>query len=227
MIVICEECGKKYRVDPSRIKGKAASFSCHACRHVIVVFKPKPISSQGQPMPNRDALPKTAVDDRAGTIDVEKAGGVPDADPVIAAARQRHRPGGLGLRAKMLLLFLLIPLILTAGAFLFYIWQFGITPRSFSQEGAAIFARLADKEIMVALAVFGAALLLFAIIVVVYAQRLAGKIKTLTEIAERISGGELEVEVETKSRDEIGQLAAAIAGMRDYIRLSVDRLQRR
>ena len=35
----CEECGKKYQVDPSNIKGKAASFKCHICEHVILVLK--------------------------------------------------------------------------------------------------------------------------------------------------------------------------------------------
>jgi HAMP domain-containing protein len=49
----------------------------------------------------------------------------------------------------------------------------------------------------------------------------------LREVAERISVGELEMEIETKSRDEIGDLAVAIAGMRDNIRLSIERLRRR
>jgi predicted Zn finger-like uncharacterized protein len=42
MIVICEECGKKYRIDQAKIKGKAASFKCRACAHLIVVSKPDP-----------------------------------------------------------------------------------------------------------------------------------------------------------------------------------------
>ena len=41
MIVICEECGKKYRVDSAKIKGQAASFRCRTCSHVIVVSKPE------------------------------------------------------------------------------------------------------------------------------------------------------------------------------------------
>jgi HAMP domain-containing protein len=35
------------------------------------------------------------------------------------------------------------------------------------------------------------------------------------------------MEVETKSGDEIGELAEAIARMQDNIRLSIERLQRR
>ncbi len=41
MIVICEECGKKYRIDPSKIKGTAARFKCRVCTHMITVSKPQ------------------------------------------------------------------------------------------------------------------------------------------------------------------------------------------
>ena len=37
MIVICEECGKKYRINPDKIKGKAASFKCRACARAVSV----------------------------------------------------------------------------------------------------------------------------------------------------------------------------------------------
>ena len=65
------------------------------------------------------------------------------------------------------------------------------------------------------------------IIVFIYVNRLTGKIKSLREVAERISVGELEMEIETKSRDEIGDLAEAIARIQDIIRLSIERLRRR
>jgi predicted Zn finger-like uncharacterized protein len=227
MIVICEECGKKYRVDPSRIKGRAASFKCHTCRHVIVAFKPRQISSENSHMPPRDALRKATSDERLAIDEKKETGGAPTADRGISRARHRQRPKGLGLTTKMLLLFLFIPIILMAGACLFYLWQFEILSRLLTQESTAIFTRLAEKDILVALVIFGKTLLLIAIIIIVYARRLTGKIRALTEVAERISGGELEAAVETKSRDELGELSEAIAGMRDYMRLSVDRLRRR
>jgi HAMP domain-containing protein len=49
----------------------------------------------------------------------------------------------------------------------------------------------------------------------------------LTDVADRISAGDLEMEIEMKSRDEIGELAQAIARMRDNIRLYIERLQQR
>jgi predicted Zn finger-like uncharacterized protein len=40
MITICEECGKKHRIDPEKIKGDSAKFKCRSCGHIIKVYKP-------------------------------------------------------------------------------------------------------------------------------------------------------------------------------------------
>jgi HAMP domain-containing protein len=42
-----------------------------------------------------------------------------------------------------------------------------------------------------------------------------------------MSLGELNVEIKTSARDEIGQLAEAIGRMQDSLRLSIERLRRR
>jgi methyl-accepting chemotaxis protein len=52
-------------------------------------------------------------------------------------------------------------------------------------------------------------------------------IRKLTDAANRISVGELGVEIKTTSKDEIGDLADAITRMQDSIRLSIERLRRR
>ncbi len=39
MIVFCEECGKKYQIDPSKIKGEQAKAKCQSCGHSIAVSK--------------------------------------------------------------------------------------------------------------------------------------------------------------------------------------------
>jgi HAMP domain-containing protein len=75
--------------------------------------------------------------------------------------------------------------------------------------------------------ILGGTLLLIGIIVSIYGHRLTRKIKSLTDVAERISIGDLEIEVEAQSRDEIGELAEAISRMQDSIRLSIERLRRR
>ena len=52
-------------------------------------------------------------------------------------------------------------------------------------------------------------------------------LKKLTEVAERISVGDLGAEIKIKSRDEIGNLAEAIMRMQDSLRLAIERLRRR
>jgi methyl-accepting chemotaxis protein len=59
------------------------------------------------------------------------------------------------------------------------------------------------------------------------ARSLVSPIRELTNAADRMSLGELNVEIKTSTRDEIGQLAEAIRRMQDSLRLSIERLRRR
>ena len=86
---------------------------------------------------------------------------------------------------------------------------------------------LTGKAKMFILAILGVTLLLIGLIVSIYGHRLIGKIRSLIEVADRISVGELEMKIEIHSNDEIGDLAEAIARMQDSIRLSIERLRRR
>ncbi len=389
MIVICEECGKKYRIDPAKIKGRAASFKCRSCAHLIVVSKPQ--SPPAEPaVPKPASKPRAtldsmtaALDDGAATADSETGADRPETGS--SKIRRRRRAGRFGIRAKMLVLFLFIPVIFMAGASLFYLWQFESTTDLLIRQSAEVVNRMAEEKIadiasavamqcklyllshpelkkedfnndigfkslavqkvgltgytalyqlpgtdgvwrtwahinpkiiaidmstlkkplkenfagfwkiyigvkggrksqgyytwqdkdgtfrdkfmvctpiagtrfviaattymdeftgpvrtmesnakalagkaqIATLAILGATLLLIGLIVSIYGHRLTGKIKSLTEVADRISVGELGMEIDTKSKDEIGDLAEAIARMQDSIRLSIERLRRR
>ena len=39
MVVTCEHCGARYRLDPARIQGRGARITCPRCRHVFVVYQ--------------------------------------------------------------------------------------------------------------------------------------------------------------------------------------------
>jgi HAMP domain-containing protein len=97
-------------------------------------------------------------------------------------------------------------------------------PVKLMQSGAKA---LTNRARLITWAILGGTLLLIGLIVSIYGHVLTGKLKSLTEVADRISVGELEMEIETKSKDEIGDLAEAIARMQESIRLSIERLQRR
>jgi HAMP domain-containing protein len=161
MIVICEECGKKYRIDPARIKGRAASFKCRACAHQIIVSKPdsspakpsipKPVSDEpaeakpaSEPRSTSESITRT-VDDPSATA-ISAAGSI---KPTTAGAAPRppRKRGRLGLRAKMLMLFFFIPMIFMAGASLFYLWQFESTTDLLTRESSLFVNRLAEEKI--------------------------------------------------------------------------------
>lgn len=42
MEIVCDKCGKKYRIDEGRIKGKRARVKCKVCENVIEITKPEP-----------------------------------------------------------------------------------------------------------------------------------------------------------------------------------------
>ena len=91
VIVICEECGRKYRVDPERILGRAAGFSCRACGHPIRVVKPAAAAVPSGP-------------ERIDTTAPEPPGPPP------------FRSSGIGLRAKAWLIWFAAPVLVLAGA---------------------------------------------------------------------------------------------------------------
>ena len=139
MIVICEECGKKYRIDPTKIKGKAASFKCRSCTHLIVVSKPEPAEEQPEPesRPTLESV-TTTIDDSSGDA---------EADTVPAPSKAKRQTKGLGLRSKMLLLFMLVPILLMAGASFLYLWQLESMSNLLTRESSKFVNQMAEEKI--------------------------------------------------------------------------------
>jgi predicted Zn finger-like uncharacterized protein len=382
MIVICEECGKKYRIDPTKMKGAEAKVRCKACSHVITISRPE---IKPPEMPSPHAAPEPSFESGSRSL--------PDPEPegrdLPPAAALPKRPGlqlkSLGLRTKMMILFLLLPSIFIVIAGGLYLWQLNglsrlitnesthmvrgmaeniiadtsksvasqckiylkthadLKKENFSQD--ADFRKVAVQKVgmtgytalyempdakgvwrtwahvnpkiiaidmsdlkkplgnnfpgfwkvfagvksgviskgyyswqdqdgsvrdkymvctpmegtryviaattyldeftrpMIAtesrakqmtsktrnavFAILGGTLLLIFLTVSLYGHRLTGRIRSLTEVADRISVGELDAEIDTDSGDEIGALGEAVSRMQDSIRLSIERLRRR
>ena len=75
--------------------------------------------------------------------------------------------------------------------------------------------------------VLAGTLIILGTVVTLFSNSLSKRIISLTDLAERISLGELTVQPKDKSKDEIGRLASAIERMRVTIRISLDRLHSR
>jgi HAMP domain-containing protein len=100
MVVICEECGKKYKFDYKLMKSDRAKFTCKACNHLISVIKP---------------------DDEQKVLEVEEAREEITISEESVKSAISSKSKGFSLLPKMLSLFLIIPSIflLLAGALYF------------------------------------------------------------------------------------------------------------
>ena len=112
--------------------------------------------------------------------------------------------------------------------------QYGIAATTYIHEFTGPLKRLEEQADSVAIAsrnlnliTIGGTLLVIGLIVTMYGHNVVSKIRHLTNVADRISVGELDAEIKIKSKDEIGNLADAITRMQDSLRLSIERLRKR
>jgi len=146
MIVICEECGKRYQIDAGKIKGRQARFNCKGCGHVVTVTKEEePPSPAFDPGATRPAAPEPAPPAPAeepedkGERKQEKKKEKKEKGPV--------RPTRLGLRSKMILLFFLVPILCIAAAGWLYIQQLNDLSALITEESTEIVNQMAEQNI--------------------------------------------------------------------------------
>ena len=94
------------------------------------------------------------------------------------------------------------------------------------QEDSEVFSAL-NRVQKFALTLLGCTILLVSVIAWFSARAIVTPVMKLTDAAERMSLGELNVKIDIKSRDEIGLLAQAIGRMQTSLRLAMSRLRRK
>jgi methyl-accepting chemotaxis protein len=116
MIVICEECGKKYKIDPAKIKGELARFKCKACSHIITVNKQESVAKP-------ESTPEAVIEDRPAaedtgpkeTTDASSAPTASTSEPMAPSVsdrvERRKKKAGMGLTTKVILLMLVVSLL--------------------------------------------------------------------------------------------------------------------
>jgi methyl-accepting chemotaxis protein len=274
MLVICEDCGKRYRLDPTILGRKPVKFKCKSCTHLIMLpgtqntvgytddvmqrpYAAPAVTTWNDPGSSR---PHGSNDGR-GT----KAEGVEDhkmhasAHDVLTAVPgttvpdiSDAIPAVFSLRSKILFFFAVLPCILFAFSSVLFFYQTIRLEHSFTGESTAIITRMAEAKIshsedliqpVTALRarsqslagriettiaiILSSTLLIIGTTVSIFACRLTTRVRSLTDAADRISIGDLEVDIPIRSKDEFGKLAEAISRMQDSIRLSIERLKRR
>lgn len=144
MIFICEECGRKYRIDPHKIKGESAKFKCKACGQVITVSKPREDERGPTPPPPIKSPASEPTEDKAPDHTPGKEERFEDKRS-LEIPRKRSRRWGM--RTKMFTLFFLIPIILIAAAGLFYLKQLDQLALTITGESSKVMTRLAEQLI--------------------------------------------------------------------------------
>ena len=94
------------------------------------------------------------------------------------------------------------------------------------QESSEVFGAL-ESTLNYALALLGCTIAVVIIFSWLMARAITTPIRKLTDAAERMSLGELNVRIDIKSKDEIGLLAQAVGRMQTSLRLAMNRLRRR
>lgn len=132
-----------------------------------------------------------------------------EAPAIVSTAQSK----GLGLGIKVNLI-MLLPLILVAAASYIYICQSTGITQQIDQMVQAYAGVSAENARHIVVAVLCGLIILIGFFASVYVSRLAGTIKHLTEVVERIGAGEEAPVIKVNSGGEVGTLADAIGRLK-------------
>jgi predicted Zn finger-like uncharacterized protein len=146
MIIICEECGKKYQIDPSRIKTAGAKAKCKACGNMMTIPKPetKPVEPPPALRPTREIPAKGEEPPRPREEPLSKS---KEEKPEVKEAVPKAKKKGMGLRFKIFILFFLFPIILFVGAGYLYLRQLENLSNLITQESTKAVTQLGEQII--------------------------------------------------------------------------------
>lgn len=130
---------------------------------------------------------------------------------------QPSRGQGLGVGSKVALM-VFLPLIIVAAVSYLYIHQLSGIQSQIDQMIQTLSGVSAEAAGSIVVNTLCGLVILIGLIAAFYGIRLAGKIKYLTNVVDRINAGERDVAIELKAGGEIGALAEAIGRMRDNLR---------
>ncbi len=215
MLVICDECGKIKYCDQSFLNGSEKPV-CEVCGHAVTVLKEK---SKDTGLSHGSGFDESCLSPFAfhrsfpqskflkvwkGSRNILKW----MVSRLSHAYRNTSKKMGLKTRFQIL-----SALIFLLGIFLFTLQHTTVT------EGMALYTIPLSS-------IINGALLMIGLSGWVYALRLAGKLRDLSNSVNQISLGELDNEIDIVSRDELGELAEAVHRMQASLIFASKRLHR-
>ncbi|WP_027359979.1 HAMP domain-containing protein [Desulforegula conservatrix] len=172
MTLICEECGKIYHIDPeklkSKLKGDVAKTKCHVCGHVIVITKnaldsaDSGVFTDGEVQvhysgsTSKKEIPDLDLPDSSEASGTDSLAEVKAAPESVSKPKQVRaktltssatRKSGFGLRSKMFVLFLIIPILIMAATGAFTQKKLNELSEKITSESTQIITKIAEEII--------------------------------------------------------------------------------
>lgn len=222
MLVICEDCGKKYNIDESRITRNRARFTCNECGHIIIVDKTdlaRSLFSSVNPGTAQAAassvdlvreMESSPVDSKENTEN--KSGDFPPKEEAqtIREKKKKKNNEGLSLLAcfVVLLLFTLVSVTGVTGYLatnLFF---------SLKQQQAI---QLQYEYLLQASLIFVGTWLIVLMVFALTGLSIKRKLQGLTNSASQLASGVYDIQISRKGPREIRCLAAALEALRQRL----------
>lgn len=236
MIVICEECAKKYNVDERKIKGERATFNCKQCSHHIIVQKPRqeatprptPVTASTESHGGGDqetVSRSVSVKKQAGSK-AESAGGtekaaepkvVPQSIVSTPPLTRKKKKASMSVGMHFLVAVVIGFATITGG--IGYLYFFYI-PEVMGKE-VDISILFSSLSLTIVAGIWFVGIIAFFFL----ARFITKPLQELTAIVHRISLGELDLTIEPKGPREIQELAKACDRMRYSIKEAIKRLK--
>jgi len=149
MTVICEECGKVYHIDPDKLdqyKGKSVRVRCGECGHVTQISKL--IEAMEEPA---DDFAAADIPDMPSSVPGEEEREeepVDHSERMSAGSTDGRSSGWLGLRGKMMILFLVLPILLMAVSGYLSQQQLNKLANEITEESTALVLEEGKEKIM-------------------------------------------------------------------------------
>jgi len=137
--------------------------------------------------------------------------------PVTATGPAISARKGMGIGNRMVLT-VLLPLLIVAALGYAYVIRFAGFAAQVDQIVQAFSGVSAEGARNIVLTILWGLVILIGLIAALYGKKLAGRIRSLTDVVERIAAGRKDTSIEIKASGEIGALTEAIRRMRDNLR---------
>ena len=226
MLVICEDCAKKYNIDETRIRGRRARFTCNECGHIIIVDKDDLTRSlltgrtTGSPGPTLDLLREMEVPlSTSGTGETTQEAQGPAESQGEQLVNRKNRGISVFVYFMIIMLISLACISLVFG----YLYS-GYLQADYLADALNRQPDLRTKLLMESALIFGVAGCIILVVFCVLARSLHAKLKGLIINANQISAGEYEITIATTGPQEIRDLAFALERIRNRLKAGGRRL---